>query len=99
MRRMLSVLAGVLLLAPALCWGTAGEVKALGAHRLQGMDEFQRVIDTKCTLCHSRERVDVAMRRHDDLEGLEKRMIEKGAVLTKEDKTVLGTFWGDPLKK
>ena len=98
MRRMLLVLAG-LLLAPALSWGTAGEVKDLGAHRLRGMDEFQRVIDTKCTLCHSRERVDVAIRRHDNLEGLEKRMIEKGAVLTEEDKTVLGTFWGDPLKK
>ena len=92
------LLAG-LLLVPVLCWGTAGEVESLGAHRLRGMDEFQQVIDSKCTICHTRERVDIAIRKRENLEPIEKRMIERGAVLTDRDKSVLGTFWGDPLKK
>jgi len=97
MRRLL-FLTGLMLL-PALCWGTAGEVKDLGAHRLRGMDEFQQVIDSKCTVCHTRQRVDVAIRNRENLERIEKRMIERGANLTEKDKSVLGTFWGDPLKK
>ncbi len=76
----------------------AQEVEALGAHRFRGMDEFQRVIDTRCTVCHTRERVDVAIKKRAALEKLEKSMVERGAVLSERDKRVLGTFWGSALK-
>jgi len=87
---------GLLIIAPA---SATGEVKDLGAHRMRGMDEFQRVIETRCTVCHSRERVDVAIKKQQDMEKIEQRMLERGAVLTEQDKKVLGTFWGNPMKE
>ncbi|HEY7744781.1 MAG TPA: hypothetical protein VIA07_00480 [Desulfuromonadales bacterium] len=74
-------------------------IEDLGAHRMRGMDEFQQVIDTKCTVCHTRERVDIAIKKRQDLEKIQKLMLERGAVLSESDKRVLGTFWGSPLKE
>jgi hypothetical protein len=74
-------------------------VEDLGAHRVGNMEEFQRVIDIRCTVCHTRERVDDAIKKRAALEKLEERMVDKGAVLTERDKNVLGTFWGSPLKQ
>jgi len=85
-----------LLSAPALA---AVAVEGLGAHRLGPTDEFQQVIDTRCTVCHTRERVDIAIKQRQDMEKIEKRMLERGAVLSEQDKQVLGTFWGNPLKE
>lgn len=96
--RFLMLLTGLVLLPP-LCWGAPVEVKDLGAHRMRGMEEFQRVIDSKCSICHTRERVDVAIRKRENLQRIEKQMTARGAVLTEHEKEVLGTFWGKPLKK
>ena len=82
-----------------VCAFAAIEVEDLGAHRLRGMDEFQQVIDTKCTVCHSRERVDIAIKKRQELEKIEQRMLERGAVLSESDRQVLGTFWGSPLRE
>ncbi|WP_053552171.1 hypothetical protein [Desulfuromonas soudanensis] len=79
--------------------GTARAVEDLGAHRVGGMEEFQRVIDLRCTVCHTRERVDEAIKKRAALENLQKRMVGKGAVLSERDRKVLGTFWGSPLKE
>lgn len=97
MQRILLVFA--LVMSPALCWSSTGEVENLGAHRLRGMAEFQQIIDSKCSICHTRDRVDMAIRNRENLERIEQQMIERGAVLSERDKSVLGTFWGDPLKK
>jgi hypothetical protein len=85
-----------LLSAPAI---TAVAVEDLGAHRMRGMDEFQQVIDTKCTVCHTRERVDIAIKKRQNLEKIQQLMLERGAVLSESDKRVLGTFWGSPHKE
>lgn len=74
-------------------------VENLGAHRFGSMDEFQEVIDARCTVCHTRERVDIAIRKRQRLEEIQQKMLERGAVLTERDKSVLGTFWGSPLKE
>jgi uncharacterized membrane protein len=86
----------VLLAVPALASESAQD---LGAHRFGSMDEFQRVIDERCTVCHTRERVDVAIRMRQDMEKLQQQMEVRGAVLSERDKSVLGTFWGSPLKE
>lgn len=89
-----------LLLAALPAVASVGEVQNLGAHRTSGgMEEFQRVIDSKCTICHTRERIDLARSQGSDLEKIERQMIERGAILSEHDKSVLGTFWGSPLKK
>jgi hypothetical protein len=87
-----------LLLLPAVPV-PAQQAENLGAHRFGGMDEFQKVIETKCTVCHTRERVDIAIRKRQNFEEIEKTMLSRGAALTERDKKVLGAFWGDPLKE
>jgi hypothetical protein len=67
-------------------------------HRLPGNDEFQRTIEARCTICHTRTRVDEAMGQQVDFDTLLQRMIERGAILSEGDQKVLGTFWGSPLK-
>ena len=97
MPKRLALAALCLLLAAPLFAAVA--VEDLGAHRMRGMDEFQEVIDARCTVCHTRERVDIAIKQRQELERIEQRMLERGAVLTERDKRVLGTFWGSPRKE
>jgi cytochrome c553 len=63
-----------------------------------GAATFQETIEARCTVCHTRERVDAAMRAQKDLDTLLQHMIERGAILSDRDRKVLGTFWGSPLK-
>jgi hypothetical protein len=93
---LLLLLAGSLLL-PASALAVPGAV--YDSHRLPANDEFQGTIEARCTICHTRERVDNAIGQEADLEALLQRMIERGAILSKRDQKVLGTFWGSPLKE
>lgn len=90
------------LIAAALAAASPSPARAvdqhLGAHDLHRGETFERVIDTRCTVCHTRERVDQAIREQRSLEELQKRMIRQGAILTEGDRKVLGTFWGEALK-
>ena len=64
----------------------------------EGAAAFQETIEARCTVCHSRERVDEAIRAQADLTPLLQHMVERGAIITERDRKVLGTFWGSPLK-
>jgi cytochrome c553 len=64
----------------------------------EGAATFQETVEARCTVCHTRERVDAAMRAQKDLDTLLQHMIERGAILSDRDRKVLGTFWGSPLK-
>lgn len=66
--------------------------------RIEGGATFQEIIESRCTICHTRERVDAAIRSQEDLDALLRRMIERGAIISERDHKVLGTFWGSPLK-
>lgn len=68
------------------------------SQQLTGGDDFQRTIEERCTVCHTRARVDVAISHEVELNALMQRMIERGAILNAGDKNILGTFWGSPLK-
>jgi hypothetical protein len=92
----LLLLAGLLLL-PATAIAVPGAVHDV--HRLPGNDEFQNTIENRCTICHTRDRVDKALGQEEDLDVLLQRMIERGAIISERDKSVLGTFWGSPLKE
>jgi hypothetical protein len=69
-----------------------------GGHHLEGGGTFQEIIESRCTICHTRERVDAAIRSQADLDALLRRMTERGAIINERDYKVLGTFWGSPLK-
>ena len=57
---------------------------------------FEQVIDSRCTLCHTRERIDQARRQGGDLGEIQQRMLDRGAVLTEQEQSTLRAFWGDP---
>ena len=61
--------------------------------------DFEAVIKNKCTVCHTRERIDEALKNGDKLELILEKMLRFGVNVTERDRNVLGTFWGDPLKK
>lgn len=93
-KSLLLLLAGLLLpLAAAAVPGAVHDV-----HKLPANDEFQETIEARCTICHTRARVDKAIGEQADLEELLQRMIERGAILSERDQKVLGTFWGSPVK-
>ena len=56
------------------------------------------VINDRCTGCHTIERITAAINSGADMAQIEKRMIKLGANLSGPDRSVLGTFWGTPLK-
>ena len=95
--KIFSLLLVVVILAPASVFAVPGAVHDV--HRLPGNDEFQSTIEARCTICHTRDRVDEAIGEEVDLEALMQRMIERGAILSEGDQKVLGTFWGSPLKE
>ena len=90
----LLLLAGLVLL-PVTAIAVPGAVHDV--HRLPGNDEFQSTIENRCTICHTRGRVDRAL-QEEDLDVLLQRMIERGAIISERDRNVRGTFWGSPLK-
>ena len=92
--RVLLVLALLVLPAPVLA--VSGAVHDV--HKLPSNDEFQTTIEARCTICHTRARVDRAIGEQENLEELMQRMIERGAILNNRDQKVLGTFWGSPTK-
>lgn len=61
--------------------------------------EFERIIDQHCINCHTRDRIDEAIRKGDNIEAILEKMLRFGARLSERDQQVLGTFWGEPLKK
>ena len=90
------LLAGLLLL-PVTAVAVPGAVHDV--HRLPGNDEFQSTIENRCTICHTRGRVDRALGQEEDLDVLLQRMIERGAIISARDRNVLGSFWGSTLKE
>ena len=92
--RLLVLLALLLLPLPALAVSNAVH----DVHKLPSNDEFQNTIEARCTICHTRVRVDQAIGEQEDLDELLQRMIERGAILNDRDQKVLGTFWGSPTK-
>lgn len=89
----------VLSLACSVPAGAAVSAQVHDPHRLPTNDEFQKTIEARCTICHTREQVDKAISSGENLDALLQRMIERGAILSERDKSVLGTFWGSPLKQ
>jgi hypothetical protein len=70
-----------------------GEEMKLGAHQGSREPAGPRVVDEKCVACHNRQRIESAMRKRADMEKIQKRMEEKGVVLTETERSVLSHFW------
>lgn len=63
------------------------------------MQEYRAVAQSRCTGCHSLDIVEKAMAEGRSINDLIDMMRQRGAIITKAEKDVLGTFWGNPLKE
>lgn len=61
--------------------------------------DFDRALVRNCTACHTRERIDAARKEGVAFDVIEQKMVPQGARLNERDRKVLGTFWGEPMKK
>ena len=55
--------------------------------------EAQRIIEDRCTQCHTSERLEVAMQRGDNFAEIMTKMIRLGARIDRNEQEVLGIFW------
>ncbi len=51
------------------------------------------IIDKRCTSCHSRDKVDIALSSGWDMGAIQKEMEKRGAQLSTNEREVLGIFW------
>ena len=72
-----------------------GTALSFAAEKSPYYNEFQQIIDGKCSKCHTRTRIDQAMAEHRDMMKIQERMIQHGAQLNAHEKQVLGIFFRD----
>ncbi len=63
------------------------------------LGEYRAVLESRCTRCHSLERVEDAMMSGRSINDLVEMMRQRGAIVTESEVKVLGTFWGEPFKE
>ncbi|HIJ88208.1 MAG TPA: cytochrome C [Desulfuromonadales bacterium] len=51
------------------------------------------IIEKKCTACHSKDKIDVALSTGKDMNEIQKNMEKKGVKLNSNESEVLGIFW------
>ncbi|NIQ93047.1 MAG: hypothetical protein GWN87_01660 [Desulfuromonadales bacterium] len=61
--------------------------------------QYDEIIEKRCTICHTRERIETAIEEGRDMNEILGKMMKMGATLTDREQEVLGTFWGSPTKK
>lgn len=62
-----------------------------------GAASVEQVLERRCGQCHTRERIDRARQRGEDLGAIAARMEQRGAQLSAQEKSTLTAFWGNPL--
>ena len=55
--------------------------------------EFQQILDSKCSQCHTRERIEQAMEKGEDLGLIIQKMLRVGVEISSREQQVLGIFW------
>ncbi|MDD2899847.1 MAG: cytochrome C [Desulfuromonadaceae bacterium] len=78
----------------AVCSTQATELNAdLGNVRGGNYKRAQAILNKKCTSCHSKDKIDVALSSGKDMKTIQKDMEKRGARLTSNERDVLGIFW------
>jgi mono/diheme cytochrome c family protein len=88
MKQIISLLFLVLFSAPVAMAADNGSV-----------DEYRKIIESRCTSCHEAGRIEQAMAEGRNIGEILNKMQQMSAQLTSRDKDVLGIFWGSPLKE
>lgn len=55
--------------------------------------EFQKILDTKCSKCHTRSRIEEAMAQGKAFKPIQEQMSKLGVALSDRERDVMGVFW------
>lgn len=60
----------------------------------------QRILSSKCTTCHTKEKIDIALSMGKDMSKIQLEMEKRGAKLNIKEREVLGIYWkqANPLR-
>ena len=56
--------------------------------------EYAEIIKKRCTLCHTQDRIETAIKGGQDMNQILSKMMTMGAQLSDQEQKVLGIFWG-----
>ena len=73
-------------------------ISSAWAADLNDPKEYQEIIKKRCTICHSQERIESAIKEGRNMNEILSKMLAMGATLTDQEQKVLGTFWGEATK-
>jgi len=73
------------------CW--ASPLVAQEAAEDIKFSEFQKILDTQCSKCHTRTRIEAAMAQGKDLKPIAEKMTKHGARLSDRERDVMGVYW------
>ncbi len=69
------------------------QVKSSDNKDLGGFNKAHAIIDKKCTTCHTKEKIDIALSSGKEMNSIQREMERKGAHLSAKEQEVLGIFW------
>ena len=91
---MLTFVIGCFWIVPVLAAEKGTEVRGVTLKQ-----EGLKVVEEKCLVCHNRQRIDDAVRERREMESILKAMEQKGTVLTDQERSIIGHFWGQKVFK
>lgn len=92
------VLVLVLAAGSVLAQQSGDETPHLGSHASSNQETFRDVIENRCIVCHERPVVEEAV-RSEEFGEMSRHLREQEIPLSEDEKKVLGTFWGEPLRQ
>jgi uncharacterized membrane protein len=75
------------------CAQAAEQMSNLGNVIGGDFNKAHAIIDKKCTSCHSKDKINIALTSGKDMIAVQKEMEKRGARLTSNERDVLGIFW------
>lgn len=62
--------------------------------------QAQSIITSKCTTCHTKDKIDIALSAGKDMNRIQFEMEKRGAKLNTQERDVLGIYWkqANPLR-
>jgi uncharacterized membrane protein len=90
-----------LLLCSVICSVSISQAADQNVVSTQTTKKAHAIIEKKCTGCHSKEKIDLALTTGKDMKLIQKEMEKRGAKLNSNERDVLGIFWkqSNPISK
>ena len=77
----------------AICSAFCIAVTSANASSADNFKKARTIINQKCTTCHSKDKIDLALSSGKNMNSIQSDMEKRGARLNANEREVLGIFW------